>query len=271
MIRYTKSPAIRSLLARGVAENAANCAAYDANPAAYRAGGVRFKFKRGVYGASAVKRHLEADQYHKCGFCEAIFNANVAGDVEHYRPKGAVKTGRSKVYPGYYWLGYEWANLSYACPDCNQYRKCDHFPLVQEATRARDHHEDIAAEAPLLLDPYGDRDPRQHIAFRGEAPIAKTREGEATIEILRLDRPKLMRKRLNHLRRLSDYHKTVSLLKDDQRPDAMAHVEYFRAALAAAVEPCAEFSAASADHLSALNAGRSYLPEPSVGPPSRGR
>ncbi|MGH6967139.1 MAG: hypothetical protein ACREE0_21860 [Phenylobacterium sp.] len=262
MIRYAKSAAVPSSLARGLPETADNCAAYDANPAAYRAGTVKFEIRSGIYGTNVVKRRLKQDQHDKCGFCEAIFDANVAGDVEHYRPKGAVETETGKIHPGYYWLGYAWPNLSYACPDCNEYRKRDHFPLADEAARARDYHGDVTAEAPLLLDPYGDRDPRDHILFRGEAPIARnwSPEGAATIELLALDRVTLARERLHHLRQLSLLHEGMRLLEHDPRPAAVAYVAQVRAQLAAAVTPQARFSAASADHLAALDAGRSYLP-----------
>lgn len=266
MIRYAKSAGVPSSLRRGVAANAANCAAYDANPAAYRSGDAEIDITGKIYGTKVVKRHLKADQHDKCGFCEAIFDASVAGDVEHYRPKGAVMTGDGRIYPGYYWLGYAWANLSYACPDCNEYRKRDRFPLALEDARALDHHDDIAHEEPLLLDPYGARDPRQHILFRGEAPTGRTLVGDTTIEVLALGRTALARDRLNHLRTLSRLHESVRLLVDDPRPDAIAHVARIRAQLTAAVEPAAKFSAASADHLAALDAGQHYLPEETLVP-----
>lgn len=261
MIRYVKSATLPSSLKRGVPENAANCAAYDGDPEGYTSGRLEFDIKGSIYGTKVVKRHLKADQHDKCAFCEAIFDANVAGDVEHYRPKGAVDTGDGKIKPGYYWLGYDWANLSYACPDCNEYRKRDRFPLVLEAARALDHHDDIAHEEPLLLDPYGGRDPREHIVFRGEAPIGRTDEGRSTIEILALDRTTLARDRLQHLRTLSLHRASILMLEHDPRPEAAILVGKLRHALAAAVTPQAEFSAASADHLAALAANENYLPE----------
>lgn len=261
MIRYAKSAIVPSSLGRGIAPNAANCAAYDANPGAYTSGASKFDTTSKIYGTKVVKRHLKIDQHDKCGFCEAIFDANVAGDVEHYRPKGAVQTDDGKIYPGYYWLGYSWPNLSYACPDCNEYRKRDRFPLALEAARALDHHDDIVHEEPLLLDPYGAEDPRQHILFRGEAPIGRTPEGDATIDILALDRTTLARDRLQHLRHLSRLRESVLLLEHDPRPEAIAYVAKVRADLAAAIQSAAKFSAAAADHLAALDAGERYLPE----------
>lgn len=261
MIRYTKSATVPSSLERGVAATTANCAAFDKDAPAYNNGTRDFEITSKIYGTAVVKRCLKADQHGKCGFCEAIFDANVAGDVEHFRPKSAVMTESGRIYPGYYWLGYSWSNLSYACPDCNSYRKRDRFPLALEEARALNHHDDIAREEPLLLDPYGTVDPREHIYFRGEAPIGRSAEGEETITILALDRTTLARDRLLHLRHLSRLHESVKLLSGDPRPEAIALVARIRVDLAAAVGPTARFSAAAADHLAALATGKNYLPE----------
>jgi hypothetical protein len=261
VIRYAKSAEIPSSLRRGIVATASDCQAYDANPAAYRSGAAKFNIASTIYGTRVVKRRLKADQHDKCGFCEAIFDANVAGDVEHYRPKGSVDTGHGRIHPGYYWLGYHWENLSYACPDCNEYRKRDQFPLLDTGARARDHHDTIDTEEPLLLDPYGERDPREHIVFRGEAPVGRSQSGATTIELLALDRTTLARERLSHLKQLSRYYESLRLLEDDVRPEAINYVVRIREQLAAAVAPTAKFSAAAADHLAALATGKSYLPE----------
>lgn len=260
MISYAKSAAVPSSLNRGVGATAIDCASYDGDPASYRSGKAKFEIKSSIYGTKIVKRALKADQHDKCAFCEAIFDGNAAGDVEHYRPKGAVDTGAGKLAPGYYWVGYAWANLSYACPDCNEYRKRDQFPLADEAARARSHHDNLALEEPLLLDPYGPRNPRDHIIFRGETPIAQSPEGDATIRVLSLDRVALMRDRLNHLRGIRRTRDSIKLLEDDPRPEAIAHVAELRAVLAAAVLPTATFSAATVDYLVALAGGEDFLP-----------
>lgn len=260
MIRHTKSAAVPSSLRRGVAATARDRAAYDADPASFRNGTSKFEIAKGIYGTDVVKRVLKADQHNKCAFCEALFDGNVAGDVEHYRPNTAVTIEAGRIYPGYYWLGYDWSNLSYACPDCNGYRKRDRFPLRDEAQRARDHHHDVAAERPLLLDPYGDADPREHITFLGEAPTSDTDEGKATIEVLGLKRTALARDRLAHLRSLDDLRDAMLVAEGDPRPEAAVLVDRFRAKLAAATAPQAKFSAASADHLAARAAGLDLLP-----------
>lgn len=265
MIGYTKTVAVPSSLARGIAANAANCAAFDVDPEAYRAGTAKFEILKGIYGTKVVKRVLKRDQHDKCAFCEAIFDANVAGDVEHYRPKGAVNSGAEIILPGYYWRGYEWTNLCYACPDCNGSRKRTHFPLAEEAARALDHHGDIETEEPLLLDPYGPRDPRDHIQFVGEMPVGSTDAGEKTIKILGLDRTALARDRLDHLRMLTTMFEIVEVLSESDKPKAIEIVGRARALLAAAILPTAKFSSAATDHLIALAAGENHVPEEPAG------
>ena len=92
----------------------------------------------------------------RCAYCESLIKADQPGDVEHYRPKGAVETlvlpastaeakqtlvrttdhgeetlvrktvevkfanGSRGPHPGYYWLAYEWSNLLPACTACNR-------------------------------------------------------------------------------------------------------------------------------------------------------
>jgi len=262
VIRVTKSTQVPSSLNRGIPATEKNCALYDADPAAYRSGAKQFSIKSSIYGTNVVKRRLKADQNDKCAFCEAIFDANVAGDVEHYRPKGTIDDGAGRLRPGYYWLAYTWTNLAYACPDCNGYRKRGRFPLADETQRAMDHHSDIGKEKPLLLDPSGPDDPRRHIRFRGEAPIGQTPEGETTIEILALDRSTLARDRLRHLQNIKDLRNAVLLLESDTRLEAIDYVTRARAQLVAAIQPTAEFSAATADYLTALEAGTDFLPSP---------
>ena len=237
-------------LAAGIALTAANCAAFDADPAAHRAGTKKFAFKKAVYGSSVVKSALKDMQHHKCCFCEARFAANYRGDVEHYRPKGAVRERGRKLLPGYFWLAYEWNNLFYACADCNQYQKLNHFPLMNSAMRATDHHRTLGAEEPLLLDPGGPEDPRAHIQFRRDVPTWSSAKGEQTIKTLKLDREELNLSRRTHLKALESLVNIVRFMSGDSRPEVLQLVHDARAGIAAAKQPSAVFSAASQDFLS---------------------
>ena len=98
----------------------------------------KFPFDSEIY--RDVKEQLETDQHEKCCYCEATFNANGYGDVEHFRPKAAYKIDGKLKYPGYYWLVYDWNNLMYSCQICNQKFKGNEFPLIDENNRVENHN-----------------------------------------------------------------------------------------------------------------------------------
>ena len=249
MILVAKPNPAPASLAPGVAETAAICASYDADPEAYADGRAKFEFKSGIYGSLTLKGSLKSAQHGKCCYCEAIFNSNYSGDVEHYRPKGAIGAGKRRIQPGYYWLAYAWDNLFYACADCNQYRKRAAFPLADEAKRALDHHGMLADEDPLLLNPGGPRDPRGHISFNRDVPISHSEAGRTTIQRINLDREALCASRRKHLRLLEALLEIIRLARGDPQPDRIETVTRARAALAACMKPDAEFSAATEDFL----------------------
>lgn len=85
----------------------------------------------------------------KCWYSE-VPRINTDFDVDHFRPKGAVKkskeyyatrsvNGVAEKHPGYWWLAFEARNYRYACQYANQPRdnggKHDYFPLTDESTR----------------------------------------------------------------------------------------------------------------------------------------
>jgi hypothetical protein len=143
----------------------------------------------------------------KCAFCEERIRTNQHGDIEHFRPKGAIvddvtnqpirRIVTGDEHPGYYWLTYEWQNLLPSCVLCNQpstepgnqpIGKRNYFPLADETKRAQQPG-DEAQEDPLLLHPVQD-DPSEHLgldptgvffAFNGSP------KGEACIRILGLN------------------------------------------------------------------------------------
>ena len=248
MILVNKPAAPRSLAA-GVAATASHCTDFDADPQGYRDGPKSFSFKRSIYGNARVKNALKGAQNSKCCFCEARFDANYQGDVEHYRPKGAIGSGKTKIRPGYYWLAYTWNNLYYACADCNQYRKRAAFPLVDEINRALDHHGAVEDEDPLILDPGGPRDPRDHICFVRDVPTWTTAAGRETIRRLKLDREALCRDRREHFRLFKAMLDIIRLIQFDQRPEATRCVRDARMNLVNCMKPESKYSAATQDFL----------------------
>lgn len=149
-------------------------------------------FAFAVYRADQVKERLNALFAGKCAYCETFYGACSPMDVEHYRPKGAVR--EAPAHPGYWWLASHWENLLPSCPDCNRERshvqidsvvdvmqltadalaatslsgKKDSFPLRAGTPRAADEHTDVSSEQPLLLNPCED-DPSVHLRFVWQA------------------------------------------------------------------------------------------------------
>lgn len=81
--------------------------------------GRRINESYSVYSDRSIRDSLIQMFHGKCAYCESKITAIYNGDIEHFRPKGAVdNTIPSK--PGYFWLASEWENLLFACPYCNQ-------------------------------------------------------------------------------------------------------------------------------------------------------
>jgi hypothetical protein len=128
-------------------------------------------------------------QHGKCAYCELSIAADPnGGDVEHYRPKAEVTrlgddpttwgeeieghNSRDPKHPrqaprisrGYWWLAYAWSNYLLSCGTCNQKWKGNLFPRRGDPT-ADPTSTNVVGETPLLLNPYGDVDPAEHLAF----------------------------------------------------------------------------------------------------------
>lgn len=201
MIRVKRPEQKPAELQAGVERAQQHCDHFDQNRDWHCSAKGKFPFDKGVYGCPGVRETLPVAQFEKCCYCEAKFRHAAPGDVEHYRPKGGWKQGRSdrRVRPGYYWLAYRWTNLLWSCIECNRQAKANLFPLLDPASRALDHHCQENAEAPLLIDPTGPLDPREHIRFEEEVAKGVSAQGEVTIDVLRLNREPLLEARLGHL------------------------------------------------------------------------
>jgi len=205
MISIIKPDAPEILRTKGVEQTKKDCEMYDSCADDYRSGKAKFDHDNGIYNAEEVKQCLLAAQHNKCCYCESKFRSTSYGDIEHYRPKGAVKRepGAKKEYPGYHWLANEWENLLVSCQICNQQHKGMLFPLRNPEARARSYYEDVSAEEPLLINP-GTQDPRKHIGFSNEEPVAYDDIGQTTIEVLGLRRTDLQEERLEKYKKLKE-------------------------------------------------------------------
>ena len=244
MIRIQKSGVSPpDKLNNGVTLTQDDCTSFDKHKESYVNGETKFEFDENVYGHKSVKESLEKSQNGKCCYCEGKFSAYYYGDVEHYRPKGAVKqaSDKNRIYPGYYWLAYSWNNLYYCCSVCNN-NKRDLFPLENPKKRARSHHQDLAEEEPLLLDPGGANDPQNHIKFKNARAEALTIKGQKTIEIIDLNRPNLLEDRLELYRNLKIFIELIRALNHSS-DEWRAKIHCLKLRLAEASKPCAKFSA----------------------------
>lgn len=181
------------------------------------------KLSFSAYSGPAVRQALAVIFGRKCAFCESILLGTQSGDIEHYRPKGAVvvqdpATGKAKRIRGYYWLAGKWSNLLVACSDCNRPRtqtdhdgngrvigKANFFPVLDEVNRASGPGQ-MSGEVPLLLNPCED-DPSEHLKFREDGGVEAATlngvlslKGEQTIYYCGLRRLELLQMRARHKR-----------------------------------------------------------------------
>lgn len=220
MIKILKSPDHPVILTgKGPAETANNNQLYDNDPSAYQSGEKKFKFKSSIYGHKTVKEQLIDDQSGKCCFCEAGFTANGFGDIEHFRPKGGYRQKKNDKIkrPGYYWKAYDWDNLFFSCEVCNSRHKKNYFPLEEETHRAKNHHENIDEEHPLLVHPSQD-EPESHIGFRREVCRSKDRKGEESIAAYGLNRGKLVETRREYLNNVRNNYYLSGLDLENMTP-----------------------------------------------------
>lgn len=165
-----------------------------------------------AYGRDQVRTTLKDAFHGKCAYCESEVLSIGHGDIEHWRPKGAVKG--SAAEGGYWWLAAKWENLLLSCALCNQPPgKGTQFPLAEGSPRAAAEG-DEELEQPLLIDPTSE-DPDE---FLGSVVVTEDDEellliqaidepgdeprGQTTIEVFRLNRPELAGERAKLVLRL---------------------------------------------------------------------
>lgn len=270
MIRINKPARIPRMLTdkgRGVYQTQMDCDEFDTCPDKFLSGALTMSDKISeIYGSSGVKSALVKAHHEKCCYCERR-RERTEIDVEHFRPKGAVKQskGAQKLSPGYYWLAYNWDNLYLACKSCNTKWKGILFPLANEARRARWHGDAnlVENEEPLFIDP-GFEDPSDHLRFYRDIPAPTTRKGRITIQDLGLtgeERPLLKEARLEKINVLEMYCKVVEAAL--KRPDVAELAELSHQAkgqLCGMVKPSAEFSLMSKNFIEDYFAERGYPP-----------
>jgi uncharacterized protein (TIGR02646 family) len=202
----------------------------------------KHKFDGSCYNTS-ITADLNALYHGKCAFCETNPEKRYGKKItiEHYRPKSE-----------YWWLGYEWSNLFFACADCNA-PKDSKFPLIAKNNIVKaplivDNQLDInfckansahfLAEKPFFIHPEID-EPNAHFTLNLDGNLkGKTNRGTYTCDTLKLNRPNLTvnqggrkfiidelngRLRKAILRLLDELEK----LENDILPDNLIRVAFF--------------------------------------------
>ena len=224
--------------------------AYDACPGRYNQGK---KFPNPKhYSKRPVKDELVKIHKSKCCYCETWVVEQRDLDVEHFRPRAAYRQNcaqKKDGRPGYYWLTNCWDNLLLSCTTCNRDWKRTFFPLKNPRERARNHHEDVREEVPLLVDPVG-QNPRNHIRFTDETPLGMTSEGKVTIKRLGLCRPVLTGDRRNHLNTIRNRYDSLKILGANSHiPDIATLAQKERKFIEDAMLPEEKFSSMVIDYV----------------------
>jgi hypothetical protein len=155
------------------------------------------------------KKTFSQRQHVKCAYCEmSIAPDPKGGDIEHYRPKAkltrllddpttwgeeveghnsrdpAKKRRPQLVGRGYWWLAYEWRNYLLACGTCNQKWKETLFPIegghLHPPTKAS-----YKKERALLLNPYGNVNPADHLEFTRFGQVSARNGSEIGLQTIR--------------------------------------------------------------------------------------
>ena len=227
------------------------CCFFVRDRKAYKNGTKKFEFNNGIYGHENVKAKLLKAQFNKCCYCESKIGSTSPGDVEHYRPKAYSQQDREqrKIYPGYYWLVYDWDNLFVSCEVCNRSHKKNYFPLSNPKARARNHLGDLTKEQPLILNPGECKNPRKHISFHSELAKGITKAGKTTVDMIGLNRHPLQESRLEKLALLKHLCDTVRILESQNGSDVQKSIEDTRNLIQAYVSQESEYSAMASEFL----------------------
>ena len=227
------------------------CSSFVRDSKAYKNGTKKFEFNNRIYGHENVKAKLLEAQFNKCCYCESNIGSTSPGDVEHYRPKAYSQQdrGQSKIFPGYYWLVYDWDNLFVSCEICNRSHKKNYFPLSNPNARARDHSGDLTKEEPLILNPGECKDLRKHITFHKELAKGLTNAGKTTVDMIGLNRHPLQESRLEKLALLKHLCNIVRILESRNGNDAQISIEATQKLIQAYASRESEYSAMASEFL----------------------
>lgn len=131
---------------------------------------------------------------HKCAYCERLVSSTTAV-IDRFRPVQEAMDLKGKIHRDHYWwLAFAQENLYLTCRECNV-AKANLFPVAGKRAPLKATGDALFAEKPLLLDPRSDwQEVHWYVDSTGHL-LPRTRRGEATIQVLRLNRANLVSER----------------------------------------------------------------------------
>lgn len=181
-----------------------------------------------------LKPELSKVFHGKCWYTEAPQkNAGTDTDVDHFRPKNAVKgvkrinsNGVTEEHPGYWWLAFDPSNYRYSCIIANRPRrdietgmvggKVDEFPISDEKFRCWCSTDDRDDEQPLLIDPCN----QAEVAW-----ITFAENGEALTRFNEIEKPRLFLKAKTSIKFYHLNHSDFINARIDIRDELLKYIE----------------------------------------------
>lgn len=155
--------------------------------------------KKGEIHLDLIEHELQSDIFksvnEKCSYCETSSHY-VPLELDYYRPvNGSLNVVDGTFYPYHYqWLDDDWDNFIVLCGECNR-SKSNRFPVEGNVGRLNATKQELLKERRLLLNPYRDY-PERHFNYKEDGLIIpRTKKGQYTIDVLNLNRAKLVEKR----------------------------------------------------------------------------
>ncbi|MCM2460291.1 AAA family ATPase [Pseudomonas sp. CG7] len=148
--------------------------------------------------------HLMGLFHQKCAYCESKLGTATDGVIDQFRPRRLLEVKNSEMLNPYLYLMYDWRNLYLSCPTCNR-NKGNRFPVMGgRGFTGVPYGYVVELESNLLLDPCLN-DPDEELIFLPDGTvIGATARGQATVDLLILNRRGLVDARAEVARRF-DY------------------------------------------------------------------
>ena len=162
----------------------------------------RFRLDARLLDSVEIKEALWTLTSGKCAYCESPLGPALPLEANHFRPAmAAMNLDGELSQDHYWWLAYEWDNLLPSCAECAR-MKGSRFPVAEKRAAAPTRGQALEEEKPYLLDPGAD-DAQLHLVFTDDGEVvSKDERGRVTIEVLGLNRRRLLLARAEELTRL---------------------------------------------------------------------